>query len=109
MTTEEPTPAAPTPDRLIKDPANGGVPHGHSAASVLEPGRPRARRMRGASRERGLPLSVTPVRSSPVQELRPGSHLGSAARQKSTTSFVTYGKRLLDAAIAAGLPADSPA
>ena len=37
-------------------------------------------------------------------------HLGTAlhARQ-ALMSFVTYDKRLLDAAIAAGLPADSPA
>ena len=36
-------------------------------------------------------------------------HLGTAlhARQ-ALTSFVTYDKRLLDAVIAAGLPADSP-
>jgi predicted nucleic acid-binding protein len=37
-------------------------------------------------------------------------HLGTAlhARQ-ALTSFVTYDKRLLDAALAAGLPADAPA
>lgn len=37
-------------------------------------------------------------------------HLGSALSiRRSLTSFVTYDKRLLDAAIGAGLPAESPA
>ena len=37
-------------------------------------------------------------------------HLGTALQAGGTlTSFVTYDKRLLDAAAAAGLPADSPA
>lgn len=37
-------------------------------------------------------------------------HLGTALSiRRNLTSFVTYDKRLLDAAIAAGLPADSPA
>jgi predicted nucleic acid-binding protein len=37
-------------------------------------------------------------------------HLGTALTiRPSLTSFVTYDKRLLDAATAAGLPADSPA
>jgi hypothetical protein len=37
-------------------------------------------------------------------------HLGTALHARYVlTSFVTYDKRLLDAAIAAGLPADSPA
>jgi hypothetical protein len=37
-------------------------------------------------------------------------HLGTALHDRQAlTSFVTYDKRLLDAAIAAGLPADSPA
>lgn len=37
-------------------------------------------------------------------------HLGSALSiRRSLRSFVTYDKRLLDAAIAAGLPADAPA
>jgi uncharacterized protein len=37
-------------------------------------------------------------------------HLGTALHSRATlTSFVTYDKRLLDAAQAAGLPADSPA
>jgi predicted nucleic acid-binding protein len=36
-------------------------------------------------------------------------HLGTALSiRRSLTSFATYDKRLLDAAIAAGLPADSP-
>ena len=36
-------------------------------------------------------------------------HLGTALHVRQTlTSFVTYDKRLLDAVIAAGLPADSP-
>jgi hypothetical protein len=44
----------------------------------------------------------------------PGSldaiHLGTAfSIQRTLTSFVTYDKRLLDAAIAAGLHTDSPA
>jgi hypothetical protein len=37
-------------------------------------------------------------------------HLGTALQARGTlTSFVTYDKRLLDAAAAAGLPVDSPA
>lgn len=37
-------------------------------------------------------------------------HLGTALSiRRSLTSFVTYDKRLLDAAVAAGLPVDSPA
>ena len=37
-------------------------------------------------------------------------HMGSALSiRRSLTSFVTYDKRLLDAAIGAGLPAESPA
>jgi hypothetical protein len=37
-------------------------------------------------------------------------HLGTALHaRRAVTSFVTYDKRLLDAALAAGLPADSPA
>lgn len=37
-------------------------------------------------------------------------HLGTALRaRQALTSFVTYDKRLLDAALAAGLPADAPA
>ena len=36
-------------------------------------------------------------------------HLGTALHaRRAVTSFVTYDKRLLDAAMAAGLPADSP-
>jgi uncharacterized protein len=52
-----------------------------------------------------------------AQTVRPGTvrsldaiHLGTALQARGTlTSFVTYDKRLLDAAAAAGLPADSPA
>jgi predicted nucleic acid-binding protein len=37
-------------------------------------------------------------------------HLGTALHARPRlTSFVTYGKRLLDAAVAAGLPASAPA
>jgi predicted nucleic acid-binding protein len=37
-------------------------------------------------------------------------HLGTALHvRQALTSFVTYGKRLMDAALAAGLPADAPA
>lgn len=37
-------------------------------------------------------------------------HLGTALRaRQALTSFVTYDKRLLDAALAAGLPAEAPA
>ena len=37
-------------------------------------------------------------------------HLGTALHARQTlTSFVTYDKRLLDAALSAGLPADAPA
>ena len=36
-------------------------------------------------------------------------HLGTALHaRRAVTSFVTYDKRLLDAALAAGLPADAP-
>jgi uncharacterized protein len=37
-------------------------------------------------------------------------HLGTALHARQTlTSFVTYNRRLLDAALAAGLPAEAPA
>jgi uncharacterized protein len=36
-------------------------------------------------------------------------HLGTALYARTVTSFVTYDKRLLDAARTAGLPVDSPA
>jgi hypothetical protein len=37
-------------------------------------------------------------------------HLGTALHARhALTSFITYDKRLLDAAMAAGLPADAPA
>ena len=57
-------------------------------------------------RIRMLAQTVTPatVRSLDV------IHLGTALRSRSSlTSFVTYDKRLLDAAQAAGLPIDAPA
>jgi hypothetical protein len=52
-----------------------------------------------------------------AQAIRPATvrsldaiHLGTALHARGTlTSFVTYDKRLLDAAAAAGLPVDSPA
>jgi predicted nucleic acid-binding protein len=48
------------------------------------------------------------VRPATVRSLD-AIHLGTALHARQTlTSFVTYDKRLLDAAIAAGLPADSP-
>ena len=49
------------------------------------------------------------VRTSTVRSLD-AIHLGTALHARGTlTSFVTYDKRLLDAAAAAGLPVDSPA
>jgi len=49
------------------------------------------------------------VRPATVRSLDP-IHLGTALHAPGTlTSFVTYDKRLLDAAAAAGLPVDSPA
>ena len=49
------------------------------------------------------------VRPATVRSLD-AIHLGTALHaRKALTSFVTYDKRLLDAAMAAGLPADSPA
>ena len=49
------------------------------------------------------------VRPATVRSLD-AIHLGTALRTRATlTSFVTYDKRLLDAAAAAGLPVDSPA
>jgi predicted nucleic acid-binding protein len=47
--------------------------------------------------------------AGPVRSLD-AIHLGTALRSRSSlTSFVTYDKRLLDAAQAAGLPIDAPA
>jgi uncharacterized protein len=49
------------------------------------------------------------VRPATVRNLD-AIHLGTALHARGTlTSFVTYDKRLLDAAAAAGLPVDSPA
>jgi hypothetical protein len=49
------------------------------------------------------------VRPATVRSLD-AIHLGTALHARQTlTSFVTYDKRLLDAALAAGLPADAPA
>jgi uncharacterized protein len=49
------------------------------------------------------------VRPAAVRSLD-AIHLGTALHARGTlTSFVTYDKRLLDAAAAAGLPVDSPA
>jgi predicted nucleic acid-binding protein len=57
-------------------------------------------------RIRMLARAVTPVTVRSLDAI----HLGTALYTRpSLTSFVTYDKRLLDAARAAGLPADSPA
>jgi predicted nucleic acid-binding protein len=49
------------------------------------------------------------VRPATVRSLD-AIHLGTALRNRQAlTSFVTYDQRLLDAALAAGLPADAPA
>jgi uncharacterized protein len=57
-------------------------------------------------RIRMLAQTVTPVTVRSLDAI----HLGTALRSRSAlTSFVTYDKRLLDAAQAAGLPADAPA
>jgi uncharacterized protein len=51
-------------------------------------------------------LAVTPTTVRSLDAI----HLGTALRSRSSlTSFVTYDRRLLDAAQAAGLPVDSPA
>ena len=53
-----------------------------------------------------LARTVTPATVRSLDAI----HLGTALRfRPSLTSFVTYDKRLLDAAQAAGLPIDSPA
>jgi len=53
-----------------------------------------------------LARTVTPTTVRSLDAI----HLGTAMCSRSSlTSFVTYGKRLLDAAQAAGLPIDSPA
>ena len=57
-------------------------------------------------RIRMLAWTVTPATVRSLDAI----HLGTALRSRpSLTSFVTYDKRLLDAAQAAGLPIDSPA
>jgi uncharacterized protein len=57
-------------------------------------------------RVRILAQTVRPVTVRTLDAI----HLGTALSiRRSLTSFATYDKRLLDAAIAAGLPADSPA
>ena len=57
-------------------------------------------------RTRMLAQTVTPATVRSLDAI----HLGTALRSRSSlTSFVTYDKRLLDAAQAAGLPVDSPA
>jgi predicted nucleic acid-binding protein len=57
-------------------------------------------------RIRMLAQTVTPVTVRSLNAI----HLGTALRSRaSLTSFVTYDKRLLDAAQAAGLPIDAPA
>jgi predicted nucleic acid-binding protein len=57
-------------------------------------------------RIRMLARAVMPVTVRSLDAI----HLGTALHSRpSLTSFVTYDKRLLDAARAAGLPADSPA
>ena len=55
---------------------------------------------------RMLAQTVTPTTVRSLDAI----HLGTALRSSSSlTSFVTYDKRLLDAAQAAGLPIDAPA
>jgi uncharacterized protein len=57
-------------------------------------------------RIRMLARTVTPATVRSLDAI----HLGTALRSRpSLTSFVTYDKRLLDAAQAAGLPIDAPA
>jgi predicted nucleic acid-binding protein len=57
-------------------------------------------------RIRMLAQTVTPTTVRSLDAI----HLGTALRSRSSlTSFVTYDKRLLDAAQAAGLPVDAPA
>jgi len=61
-------------------------------------------------------IGVDPPIRTLAQTVRPAAvrsldaiHLGTALHaRRAVTSFVTYDKRLLDAALAAGLPADSP-
>jgi len=54
--------------------------------------------------------SVAVVRLAHAEPRIDSIHLGTALHSRPRlTSFVTYDKRLLDAAHAAGLPVDSPA
>jgi uncharacterized protein len=53
-----------------------------------------------------LAQTVRPVTVRSLDAIHPGTAL---SIRPALTSFVTYDKRLLDAAVAAGLPADSPA
>jgi hypothetical protein len=70
-----------------------------------------------AWRAAAAPVSNPPLRRRVAYRSRPATvrsldaiHLGTALHARQTlTSFVTYDKRLLDAALAAGLPADAPA
>jgi len=57
-------------------------------------------------RIRMLAQTVTPATVRSLDAIHLGTALGS---RSSLTSFVTYDKRLLDAAQAAGLPIDAPA
>ena len=59
--------------------------------------------------ERPVRVLAQTARPATVRSLD-AIHLGTALHARQTlTSFVTYDKRLLDAALAAGLPADAPA
>ena len=59
--------------------------------------------------ERPVRILAQTARPATVRSLD-AIHLGTALHARQTlTSFVTYDKRLLDAALAAGLPADAPA
>ena len=56
----------------------------------------------------GIRILALTAKAATVRSLD-AIHLGTALHARSAvTSFVTYDKRLLDAALAAGLPADSP-
>ena len=59
-----------------------------------------------SARVRILAQTVRPVTVRSLDAIRLGTAL---SIQRGLTSFVTYDKRLLDAVVAAGLPANSPA